>query len=438
MRKMKDSGIEWIGDIPEGWKIGRFKFIAPLQCGYAFKADRFSTEYGVPLVRMGNLKRGKLDLEEAVKVQEEDIVEDFFLKEHDILLGLSGSLGDTGSLGNYAIVSKTDLPCLLNQRVGRFVISNKIISNLLIYIISTDFFKRPLELDSTGTAQFNISPTAIGEVSVPLPPLSEQQRIADYLDAKCARIDEAAELVRQSMEKLRAYKLSLITEAVTKGLDPDVPMKDSGISWIGEIPEGWKICQLKYVGKISGGTGFPIEYQGNTSEIYPFYKVSDLELSSDGKYLITAQNTISEEIAAKLKAKIFPAMSILYAKIGAALLLNRRRISLKKCIVDNNMSCFTPFSNFNLYFAYYIFSVLDFKKFIFPGTVPSFSEGDQAQLHIPLPPLAEQQRIADYLDAKCARIDAVLEEKERLLDRLAEYRKSLIFECVTGKREVSA
>ena len=212
---MKDSGISWIGEIPEKWGVVRLKFIAPLQCGYAFKADRFSTECGVPLVRMSNLKRGKLDLEEAVKIQEEDIVEDFFLKEHDILLGLSGSLGDTGSLGNYAIVSKTDLPCLLNQRVGRFIIANKILPNFLVYIIATEFFKRPLELDSTGTAQFNISPTTIGEVFVPLLPLAEQQRIADYLDAKCARIDALLEEKERLLNRLAEYKKSLIFECVT-------------------------------------------------------------------------------------------------------------------------------------------------------------------------------------------------------------------------------
>ena len=212
---MKDSGIPWIGEIPEKWGVVRLKFIAPLQCGYAFKADRFSTDCGVPLVRMSNLKRGKLDLEEAVKIQEEDIVEDFFLKEHDILLGLSGSLGDTGSLGNYAIVSKTDLPCLLNQRVGRFIISNKILPNFLIYIIATEFFKMPLELVSAGTAQFNISPTAIGEVFVPLLPLSEQQRIADYLDAKCARIDTLLEEKERLLDRLAEYKKSLIFECVT-------------------------------------------------------------------------------------------------------------------------------------------------------------------------------------------------------------------------------
>lgn len=100
------------------------------------------------------------------------------------------------------------------------------------------------------------------------------------------------------------------------------------------------------------------------------------------------------------------------------------------------MSSFTPYQNTSLYFSYYLLSSIDFKTFIFPGTIPSFSEGNQAKIYICLPPLPEQERIAAYLDKKCARIDALLEEKQALLDKLAEYKKSLIFECVTGKREV--
>ena len=437
MQKMKDSGIEWIGDIPEGWKIGRFKFIAPLQCGYAFKADRFSTEYGVPLVRMGNLKRGKLDLEEAVKVQEEDIVEDFFLKEHDILLGLSGSLGDTGSLGNYAIVSKTDLPCLLNQRVGRFVISNKIISNLLIYIISTDFFKRPLELDSTGTAQFNISPTAIGEVSVPLPPLSEQQRIADYLDAKCARIDESAELIRQSMEKLRAYKLSLITEAVTKGLDPDVPMKDSGIPWIGEIPAGWEVRRLKTISDsiVVGIVINPSQYISDVG--VPYVYGGDIQ---EGKIDFISCRKISHKDSLKNEKTILASGDILTVRVGYP---GISAVVPEECEGGNCASVIlTRKGNFNSWWYCYCLNSKVIKAQIdivkYGAAQEQFNLSHMVEFSIPVPPLAEQQRIADYLDAKCARIDALLEEKERLLDRLAEYKKSLIFECVTGKREVSA
>lgn len=208
-------------------------------------------------------------------------------------------------------------------------------------------------------------------------------------------------------------------------------MKDSGIAWIGEIPEHWKCCQIKYFGDIVGGTGFPLEYQGNTEEIYPFYKVSDLELSSDGKFLTTPKNSISEEIAKLIHAKIVRKKSIVYAKIGAALLLNRRRIIIKDSIIDNNMSAFTPISDINLNWCFYLFTVIDFSIFIYPGTVPSFSEGAQSRIKIPVPLKDTQDKISAYLDTKCAEIDRSMELARQGIDTLKAYRMSVITEAVT-------
>lgn len=208
-------------------------------------------------------------------------------------------------------------------------------------------------------------------------------------------------------------------------------MKDSGIAWIGEIPEHWKCCQIKYFGDIVGGTGFPLEYQGHTEEIYPFYKVSDLELSSDGKFLTTPNNSISEEIAKLINAKIVRKKSIVYAKIGAALLLNRRRIIIKDSIIDNNMSAFTPISGINLNWCFYLFTVIDFSIFIYPGTVPSFSEGAQSRIKVPVPPKDTQDKISDYLDAKCAEIDRSMELVRQSMDKLKAYKMSVITEAVT-------
>lgn len=432
MRQMKDSGIEWIGQIPEEWKVGRLKNMFIL---YPYvKTNSVDSNFDVTFLPMENIKKGfYIDNERKFS----DYTSSYNIFENDDIL--LAKVTPCFENGNIAIAKN------LKNGIGFgtseiFVIrSSGTNVKFIFYYLQGEHFRQRAIATMTGAGGLKrISPTFMKNETAVIPPLDEQQRIADYLDAQCARIDETMELVRQSKEKLRAYKLSLITEAVTKGLDPDVPMKDSGIPWIGQTPTSWKVCQLKHVGKISSGTGFPLEYQGNTSEIYPFYKVSDLELSSDGKYLITSQNTISEETVCKLKARIIPKNSIVYAKIGAALLLNRRRITLKNSIIDNNMSCFTPFSNMNLYFVYYVLLVLDFKNYILPGTIPAFSEGNQAQISIPLPPLPEQQRIAAYLDEKCARIDALLAEKDELLDKLAEYKKSLIFECVTGKREVAA
>lgn len=280
----------------------------------------------------------------------------------------------------------------------------------------------------------------LNEIGFPVPPLSEQQRIADYLDARCARIDESAELIRQSMEKLRAYKLSLITEAVTKGLDPDVPMKDSGIPWIGEIPKYCKCISIDKVFTLILGK-MVADSPKNASDSLENY-ICALNVHFDGidysnikrmwfsekeKYMYKVNNgdlLIVEGGAGAGGACIAKGIyDDMYIQNSIVIARQRERIS----------------SVSFLYYMIYSLVKRGYIDFICnKATIPHFTKEKIGKTKIVLFPLSEQQRIADYLDAKCARIDAVLEEKERLLDRLAEYKKSLIFECVTGKREVSA
>lgn len=207
--------------------------------------------------------------------------------------------------------------------------------------------------------------------------------------------------------------------------------KESGVEWIGDIPVGWKLAKLKHAGRLFGGAGFPHEFQGNVEGDLAFYKVGDLTHSQDNIHLSSAKNFINFPVANKLRAEIIPKKSILYAKIGAALLLNKRRINNYICCIDNNMTAFSPNGCFNYKFSYYWLSILDFSAFSNPGTVPSLSEGDQKVLPIVFPPLPEQQAIASFLDRECGKIDALIVEQERLIALLAEKRQAVISHAVT-------
>ncbi len=215
---MKDSGVEWLGMIPAHWEVRRLKHVAPLQGGYAFKSEAFQSE-GIPVVRMNNLRRGVLDLTEAAQIAPSECVDAFALNEGDLLLGMSGSLGETGSLGNYAIVRSADLPCQLNQRVGRFRLSNELCTAFLLYFIAAIPFTEPLIADSTGTAQFNISPESVGKVNTGVPPTTEQHAIAAFLDRETARIDPLIAKVRDAIERLKEFRTALISAAVTGKID---------------------------------------------------------------------------------------------------------------------------------------------------------------------------------------------------------------------------
>lgn len=202
--------------------------------------------------------------------------------------------------------------------------------------------------------------------------------------------------------------------------------------WIGDLPNNWNVRRLKEVGRLFGGAGFPHEHQNVQGEELYFYKVGDLSLSENGKTLLASPHTISKETARVLRATIVPGSAIVYAKIGAALLLNRRRMTTAACCIDNNMTAYvTEAEEVIPEWAFYWLSTIDFGEHVNPGAVPSLSEGYQSVLPIPVPPMEEQKAIARFLDFKTAQIDALIAKKKTLLDKLAEKRTALLSHAVT-------
>ncbi len=215
---MKDSGIPWLGMVPAHWEVLSLKYLAPMQAGYAFKSDSFGSE-GVPVVRMNNLRRGYLDLEDCARIDESEAPPEFALHQGDVVLGLSGSLGETGSLGNFAVVRATDLPCYLNQRVGRFSARGNLMQDFLMYFIQSKSFTEPLIAGSEGTAQFNISTSDIGQLRIALPAISEQSRIVTELNRVQQRTTQITARIQAGIAYLQEYRAALISAAVTGAID---------------------------------------------------------------------------------------------------------------------------------------------------------------------------------------------------------------------------
>ncbi|WP_052262027.1 restriction endonuclease subunit S [Leisingera sp. ANG-M1] len=208
--------------------------------------------------------------------------------------------------------------------------------------------------------------------------------------------------------------------------------KDSGVPWFDTVPEHWDVRRLKDVSRLKGGAGFPLDEQNIEGEELYFYKVGDLSLSKDGVHLDKSPHTINRKTAAKLRAEVIPKEAICYAKIGAALLLNRRRITTADCCIDNNMTALLPNADqLNHKYAFYWMSTVDFGEHTNPGAVPSLSEGYQSFIPIAIPPIEEQTAIADFLDEKTTEIDDLIAKKEELLRLLAEQRTALITHAVT-------
>ena len=424
MRQMKDSGIEWIGEIPEGWEVIRYKHICQILTGFPFKSDCFSNYSGVPLIRIRDITSGAIETFYTGQFDKA-----YLIKKGTILIGMDGDF-------NIRLWDNED--ALLNQRCCAIYENKKSIKKFLFYTLP--FGLNQINKLKYATTVKHLSSNDILNLCAPFPPLSEQQRIADYLDAKCAHIDQCLELTRQSMEKLRAYKLSCITEAVTKGLDPDVPLKDSGVPWIGQIPAGWSLTLIGRHVDILPGFAFPSSLFNQDKGIKLLRGIN------------LGVNCVKWDECIYYDENITENLKIFFLKKNDIIIgMDRPIISegLRVAIISDNDTpsllvqrvCRLRCKNsMHQKFLFYIIFSEIFKNSIFGATtgisIPHISATQISNCKSPLPFLPEQERIAAYLDKKCARIDALLEEKQALLDKLAEYKKSLIFECVTGKREV--
>ena len=293
----------------------------------------------------------------------------------------------------------------------------------MYYTLFSDFFVSTVEKLSVGISYPAITAENLHSIRIPVPPLPEQHRIADYLDAKCAEIDSSMELVRQGMDKLKAYKMSVITEAVTKGLDPDVPMKDSGVPWIGEMPEGWKISSVRWEFDNLDGRRRPISAENRviTHGSYDYYGASGI-IDKIDEYIFDEPLILIGEDGANLALRNLP---LIYIATG-------------KYWVNNHAHILKPKAQNALYYMAYQLECVDLFHFITGSTQPKLTQANLSKIPVVCPSLAEQLLIIAHIDTKCAEIDAVIAQKQELLDKLAAYKKSLIFECVTGKREVAA
>lgn len=383
-RKMKDSGIKWIGEMPEDWKILSLKYLCNMQAGKNLNSEQISIDGEFP-VYGGNGLRGYYHT--------------FNCEGLKILVGRQGALcgnvhkvdGKYWATEHAIITEHTDL-CDAN-----FLSYLLIGMNLNQYVTST-------------AAQPGLAVSTIQNIKTCIPKTDEQIRIASFLDNKCARIDSILNKTRTSIEEYKKLKQSIITQAVTKGIRPNRKMKDSGIEWIGEIPEEWDIRRAKYYVNISHGS------DPKTKGDIPVYGSGTESFKSCGEY-----------------------------KEGPCVLVGRKGATLHipHYIDHRYWNVDTAFDvhekeNFCLKFYYYLACCFDYKYYISQTTLPGMTQTDYENMILPIPTnKGEQEEISDYLDEKTSVLEKMIERKEQLLTELENYKKSLIFEYVTGKKEVS-
>lgn len=412
--KMKDSGIKWIGEIPENIQLKRIKFLVDYTKGQ--KPDVMNTDcIGMPYIGASEMAGAVPTNYTSDKIP--------ICTPKDILV-----LWDGAKAGLIA----TNMNGAVASTVVKLTVKDEgVFPKYLFYLLKygETYFKDKVN----GTTIPHMSYDYIDDIPFISFEISVQQKIADFLDEKCADIDKLIANQQGQIEKLKEYKQAIITQAVTEGLNPSAPMKDSGVEWIGEIPEGWNLCSTKNLFNIvSGGTpqSENIEnWDGNINWITP----SDYKTES--VYVYQGKRSLSLKGLQSCNATLVPAYSIIFSKrapIGLVAISGNQLCTNQGCL-----SC-VNYTNQNIKYYYYFMSICTAQYEILGSgtTFKEISAKDFANFKLAHPPIEEQQQIADYLDKKCSEIDKLISIKQAKIEKLNEYKKSLIYEYVTGKKEV--
>lgn len=420
-RAMKDSGVPWLKEIPVDWKVERGKNVLALQ-----KRPVRDNDEVVTCFRDGEVILRSLRRTEGFTMSDKEIGYQG-INEGDIVIhgmdGFAGAMGVSKSTGKGSPVLIVCTPKY--DAIPQYIIY------YLRALAMTDVFVAL----ATGIRErsCDLRWNKVSELEFIMPSSSEQQAIVEFLDRKCAEVDEMIALQEQIIEELKAYKQSVITEAVTKGLNPAAPMRDSGIEWIGSIPEHWEVKRLKNIFRLKTGTtpdGFDIVNED--SEIIPWFTPSDI--SDDCCELHQSERKLYKSEVGEIE--LFPKGSLMFVGIGAS--AGKLGYSHISGYSNQQITALIPDNCNGKY--YYYFLIADRKRLrdnAFFTTLPIINNGYLSQNKVVYPPTTEQQAIADYLDEKCADIDSLIQIKQSKIDSLKEYKKSIIYEYVTGKREVN-
>lgn len=430
MKQMKDSGIEWIGQIPEDWKIQRLKAVL---CERNESNNPIKTDYILSLTN----DRGVIPYAEKGDVgnkSKEDVSGYKLAYPDDIVLNsMNVIIGSVALSKYYGCVSPVYYMLYPRNALDDVRYYN--------YIFQTKEFQSKLKGYGNGIMEIRmrIQMSKLNTVDLPIADSATQSRIADYLDEKCGGIDRYIEKQQQIIEKLKAYKQAVITETVTKGLDHSVPMKDSGIEWIGIIPEHWNMRRLRYLGTCVNGLSKGGDYFGSG---YPFvsygdvYKNMELPHTVDG--LVESSSDEREWYSVKEGDVFFTRTSETIEEVA---LTSTCMKTIEEATFAGFLIRFRPNTELLLkeFSKYYFRSSkhrLFFVKEMNLVTRASLSQELLKRLPVLLPPTDEQKRIALYLDNKCEEIDETISKTQMSIDKLSEYKKSLIYEAVTGKLEI--
>lgn len=413
---MKDSGVEWIGQIPDKWEKAKMKQVGRYINGYAFKPEDWSLQ-GKPIIRIQDLTGSNKN----PNYFDGDIDKKYLIKQGDILVSWAATLDAFIWKGNDG---------WLNQHIFKAIPDEKIIQYDFFFWLMKIAMENMNNDNKHGIVMQHVTTEVFGNFGIPMPPLNEQQRIAEFLDDKVSEIDRIIFKTKASVDEYKKYKQSVITEAITQGLDKNVVIANTDNIHIPKIPAHWKMKKMKYIFEIkkdiAGKEGYDIlsitqkgikvkdisKNEGQLAQNYSNYQLVDIgDFAMNHMDLLTGWVDVSK-----------------YAGVTSP---------------DYRVFRFIDATGYDADYYLYLMQMCYMNR-IFYGLGQGVSNLGRWRLQadkflnftIPDPPLKEQQEIAKYLSARCIEIDALIAKKEAFVEEMETYKKSLIYEYVTGKKEV--
>jgi restriction endonuclease, S subunit len=419
----KDSGVEWLGEVPSHWE----SFPLFVQAKISSITNHIDKELLSVYLDRGVVKFSDVD-EKRTNVTSLDLSKYQLVRKGNLVLNNQQAWRGSVGISNYeGIVSPAYLILELSNKFDPHYANYLFRNGSMVshYLIASK---------GVGTIQRNLYWGNLRRTPIFIPPLSEQQKIAQFLDDKTAKIDQAVDLAEKQIALLKEHKQILIQNAVTRGLNPDVPLKDSGVEWIGQVPEHWEVKKITHIfPNIGSGTtpnsSDPSFYEGNIN----WLQTGDL---TDGYIYKTSKTITHKALQAYSTLKIYPKNSLVIAMYGATI----GKVGLLQSETTTNQACCVLSAALNIEMKYIFYLFQGIKESLvamsYGGGQPNISQEKIKSLKLPFPNASEQEQIADYLDKQTAKIDQAIALKTAHIEKLKEYKSVLINDVVTGKVRV--
>lgn len=434
----KDSGVKWIGTVPADWEINKIKYIAVLKgrIGWQGLTSDEYTDEGAYLITGVDFENGGINWDSCVHVpmRRWEEARDIQIEDGDLLITKDGTIGKV------AIVSGCTAPTSLNSGVLRISTIDGYDRRFLYWVLQSDVFWTWFADKNAGNSTIqHLYQGDFAEFKYAVPPIDEQRAIATFLDSECAKIDSIIDDLERQIDRLTRYEESLITETVTRGLNPKATQTASGIEWIGKIPSHWEMKKLRYLGSLQNGISKDADSFGSG---FPFVSYGDVynnrSLPQTAGGLVESTKVDRQIFSVQYGDVFFTRTSETIEEIGIASTCLQ---TIENATFAGFLIRFRPSTSklSPLYSKYYFRAEMlrrYFVKEMMIVTRASLGQNLLKNLPVLLPPLGEQEKIGKYLDARCADIDSVITDKRQQLTAIRSCQESMIYEYVTGKKRV--